>query len=326
MSGKNNSNKILFVSLGVILLAAIFVISSRFSSDTSFFSPFSFIRPDAELSVLVVGDIMLDRNVRNKIDKDGFDAFFAGVKDLISDADLAVGNLEGPFTTYPSVTASLVNKDLTFTFDPKLAPKLAALGFDIFGLANNHTQNFGAEGLAMTREFIRNAGMFYYGDPDNTVETSIITAKNSISIGFVGFHEFGYKNFDYILSEIDSLRKQTDVLIVSPHWGVEYQKEPTEKMQNWAHQFIDHGADAVIGAHPHVVGNIEEYKGKKIFYSLGNFVFDQYFSEETMNGMAVLIEVEKDNDGKVSLDYKEIPIRSDKKGTSISTSTQLIHR
>lgn len=325
MSGENNSNKILFVALGVVLLAAIFVISSRFSSDTGFFSPFSFIRPDAELSVLVVGDIMLDRNVRNKIDKDGFDSFFAGVKDLVSDADLAVGNLEGPFTTYPSVTASLINKDLTFTFDPKLAPKLATLGFDILGLANNHTQNFGAEGLAMTRNYIRDAGMFYYGDPDNTVETSIITAKNSISIGFVGFHEFGYKNFDHILSEIDSLRKQTDVLIVSPHWGVEYQKEPTEKMQNWAHQFIDHGADAVIGAHPHVVGNIEEYKGKKIYYSLGNFVFDQYFSEETMNGMAIKMNVEKDSNGKISLDYKLIPIRADKKGTSVSTSTLPFH-
>ncbi len=95
---------------------------------------------------------MLDRNVRNKIGVIGFDAFFAGVKDLISDADIAVGNLEGPFTPYPSKTASLVDKQLTFTFDPKLAPKLADLGFDILGLANNHTLNFGQEGLNMTRD------------------------------------------------------------------------------------------------------------------------------------------------------------------------------
>ncbi len=321
MSGENNSSKSIAVASILFLLVGIFFLLSRFSSDTSFFSPFSFIKPHAKLSVLVVGDIMLDRNVRNKIDRDGFEKFFAGVNDLVSDADLAVGNLEGPFTTYPSVTASLINKDLTFTFDPKLLPKLSNLGFDIFGLANNHTQNFGQEGIAMTRKYIRDAGMFYYGDPDNTVETSIITAKNSISIGFVGFHEFGYKNFDHILSEIDTLRPQTDILIVSPHWGVEYQKEPTEKMQNWAHQFIDHGADAVIGAHPHVIGNIEEYKGKKIFYSLGNFAFDQYFSEATMNGVAVQLEIEKGSEGKVSIDYNLIPIRSDKNGTMVSTST-----
>ncbi len=326
MSGENNSSKSIAVAIILFLLVGIFFLLSRFSSDTSFFSPFSFIKPHAELSVLVVGDIMLDRNVRNKIDKDGFEKFFAGVKDAVSNADIAVGNLEGPFTTYPSITASLENKDLTFTFDPKLAPKLASLGFDILGLANNHTQNFGQEGMAMTRKYIRDAGMFYYGDPDNTVETSIITAKNSISIGFVGFHEFGYKNFDHILSEIDTLRTQTDVLIVSPHWGVEYQKEPTEKMQNWAHQFIDHGADAVIGAHPHVIGDTEEYKGKKIFYSLGNFAFDQYFSEATMNGMAVKMQIEKDDGGQIKIAYVSIPIRADKNGTAVSTSTQLFHR
>lgn len=263
--------------------------------------------------------MMLDRNVRIKIDKIGIEKYFEGVRDVVSSADIAVVNLEGPFTTYPSF--GLLNPTLTFTFDPKHAQKLADIGFDIMGLANNHTFNFGREGLEMTRKYIREAGMFYYGDPNNTNEISIITAKNGISVGFVGFHEFGYTNFQKILSEIDTLRPQTDILIVSPHWGVEYQKEPTDRMKNWAHQFIDHGADAVIGAHPHIIGDIEEYKGKKIFYSLGNFAFDQYFSEETMNGMAVWMDIEKGSEGKVSFKYELIPIRADRNGTSVSTST-----
>ena len=102
------------------------------------------------------------------------------------------------------------------------------------------------------------------------------------------------------------------MLIVSPHWGIEYQKEPTEKMRQWAYQFIDSGADAVIGAHPHIIGDIEEYNGKKIFYSLGNFAFDQYFSEETMNGIVVEMLVHKKE--RINIQYKLINVRIDKNG------------
>lgn len=286
-----------------------------------FSSPFSILKMSDKVSVLVVGDMMLDRNVRNIINKIGFEKFFSGVKDLISGADIAVANLEGPFTPYPSLTSSLVNKTLTFTFDPKLAPKLSDLGFDILGLANNHTMNFGGQGFQMTKEHIKDSGMSYYGDPNNAEELSVIIAKNGISIGFVGFHEFTYYNFDKVMEEVDYLSAKIDVLVVTPHWGEEYQKEPTENMRKWSHEFIDRGADTVIGSHPHVVGDIEEYKGKKIFYSLGNFAFDQYFSEETMNGLAVWMDVEKDREGSILVDYTPIPIRADRNGTHIATTT-----
>lgn len=317
MSGKSNSGKILVISLAILFAIAVYYSTTTISSNTDFSSPFSFTKSTDKLSILVVGDMMLDRNVRNLINKNGFDEFFSGVKELVSGADIAIANLEGPFTPYPSLTASLVNKTLTFTFDPALAPKLSDLGFDILGLANNHTLNFGREGLEMTREYIREAGMFYYGDPNNATELSLITAENGISVGFVGFHEFTYVNFTKVLEEIDYLRVQVDVVIVTPHWGEEYQKAPTENMKKWAHEFIDHGADAVIGAHTHVVGDIEEYKGKKIFYSLGNFAFDQYFSIATMNGLGVLMGVEKDKEGKLAIKYDLIPIRTDRKGVSV---------
>jgi poly-gamma-glutamate synthesis protein (capsule biosynthesis protein) len=173
--------------------------------------------------------------------------------------------------------------------------------------------NFGSTGLEMTRRYIGSAGMQYYGDPNNATEISTVITKNGIRVGFVGFHEFTYYNFDKVFAEMARLRPEVDILIVSPHWGVEYQKEPTEKMIQWAHEFIDLGADTVIGAHPHVVGQTEEYKGKEIFYSLGNFAFDQYFSEETMNGLGVIIEVEK-NKEKFDLKYKEVPIRVGREG------------
>ncbi len=267
----------------------------------------------SNLQILIVGDMMLDRNVRNIIDKKSFDKFFINIKKLVQSVDIAVANLEGTFTVNPSVTTDLINKDLKFTFNPNLAPALEDLGFDVLGLANNHSYNFGKEGLESTRRYIGSAGMLYYGDPFNKDEISTIIIKNGVKVGFVGFHEFNYTDFDKVFFEVAKLRKEVDVLIVSPHWGVEYQKEPTTRMVEWAHQFIDYGADAVIGAHPHIVGSIETYKGKKIYYSLGNFVFDQYFSEATMNGLAVKISIEKFGDD-IGLKYRDIPIKIDREG------------
>jgi gamma-polyglutamate biosynthesis protein CapA len=314
MSGKRIISSVVIF----LLLAGALAYASTLSSEVKFSSSFSFLKTTSEpLSILVVGDIMLDRNVRNKINEIGFDEFFKDIKDFLMAPDVTIGNLEGPFTSYPSKTASLVSKELVFTFDPALVPKLAEIGFDIFGLANNHTMNFGREGFAMTKQYLMDAGLTYYGDPNNKDGLSVIFEKKGITVGLVGFHEFTYVNFDKVLAEIDRIRPQVDFLIVSPHWGPEYQREPTEKMVALAHSWIDHGADAIIGAHPHVIGDVEEYNGKKIFYSLGNFVFDQYFSKETSEGLAVNIVLEKEGD-KIKNNYILTRIAIGKTGVSIS--------
>ncbi len=319
---ENKSNPFVIAAVALIIFsAAIFY---------GFYQPYKLDVPlkheDAKLEeptslkVLVVGDMMLDRDVRNNINKNGFDKYFSGVKKLVRDADIAVANLEGAFTPFPSVTASLQSKELKFTFDPALAPALADLGFDVLGLANNHSWNYGREGLEMTRRYIGGAGMLYYGDPNNASELSTVITKNGITVGFVGFHEFHYINFDKAFLEVARLRPLVDVLIVSPHWGIEYDKKPSEKMVQWAHQFIDDGADAVIGAHSHIVGDTEIYKGKKIYYSLGNFAFDQYFSKATMEGLGLVIAVNKDANA-IELHYTEVPIKTDREGTRVSTTT-----
>lgn len=277
----------------------------------------------SEISVFIVGDMMLDRNVRNIINKKGFDAFFDGIKSQVQSVDIAVANLEGAFTDNPSVTASLIDKSLVFTFDPALAPALSSLGFDVLGLANNHSFNFGKAGMESTRRYITAAGMFYYGDPFNKDEISTVVTKNGIRVGFIGFHEFYYTNTDVVLFEIARLRKDVDVLIVSPHWGAEYQKSPNETQVKLAHQYIDLGADAVIGAHSHVVGDIENYKGKMIYYSLGNFAFDQYFSEATMNGLGVVLNVKKSKNGGFVLNYVDVPIKVNRDGVKTELSTEL---
>jgi poly-gamma-glutamate capsule biosynthesis protein CapA/YwtB (metallophosphatase superfamily) len=159
--------------------------------------------------------------------------------------------------------------------------------------------------------------MLYYGDPNNKDEISIVKVKNGIRVGIIGFHEFSYMNFDKVFVEIEKLRPEVDILIVTPHWGIEYDKTPTEKQKKWAKEFIDSGADAVVGTHSHVIGDIEEYKGKKIFYSLGNFAFDQFFSRETMTGMGLCVEVKKEGDNIVNLNYKEITFEIDRDGVRV---------
>lgn len=313
MSGKRIISSLVITT---IVVGALFY-ASTFSTEIRFSSPFSILKSSPQVTLLVVGDIMLDRNVRNQIDESGFENYFKGVRNLVSGVDIAVANLEGPFTTFPSVTTNLKNKELKFTFDPALAPKLADLGFDILGLANNHSMNFGKEGFTMTKTYIRNANMSYYGDPNNRDGLSVVLEKNGIILGFVGFHEFTYINFDKVLAEIDRIRPTVDFLVITPHWGVEYEKQPTENMQKWAREFIDHGGDVVIGAHPHVIGEVEEYAGKKIFYSLGNFAFDQYFSKETSEGLAVKIALEKVGD-KIEPIYTLTRVTINRQGVIVS--------
>lgn len=317
MNGKEKIiNRVIYLTFIMIALMSFWAYIKDASFNKDFLSPESIslnLRYDGsdnnrKASILVLGDMMLDRNVRNTIDEIGFDDFFSGVKDLISRPDIAVANLEGPFTPYQSVTADLRNKALQFTFDPALTPKLSKFGFDVFDLANNHTMNFGSAGMAYTRSYIKESGMEYYGDPNNKREISYVSEKNGLKIGFVGFHEFSYVNFDKVFDEIKRLRPEVDVLVITPHWGIEYEKIPTDKIRELAHKFIDLGADMVVGSHSHVVGEIENYKNKKIYYSLGNFVFDQYFSEDTMNGLGVMIFAEKDALGHIRLSYENIPI------------------
>ncbi len=324
MNGEKANSKIIFlgvISLAIIVLAILYTSSKPKEISLKKVET----RPEANsVKILFVGDMMLDRNVRKVIDRRGFDAFFDGVKDLVKESDISVANLEGPFTKYPSKTMDPTSKLLQFTFDPSLATALSDFGFDVLGLANNHTLNFGNEGLESTRRYIGDAGMLYYGDPSNANEISTVIVKNGIRIGIVGFHEFSYMNFDKVFAEIEKLKPQVDFLVVTPHWGVEYQSLPTEKQRKWAMEFIDSGADAVIGSHPHVVETVEEYRGKKIYYSLGNFAFDQYFSKETMTGMGVRVEVKKRGD-IIEIYYVQETFEIDGRGVRLATSTTVFN-
>ncbi|MCR4334842.1 MAG: CapA family protein [Patescibacteria group bacterium] len=243
------------------------------------------------VTILAFGDMMFDRGVRYYMNKYGSDYPFINIRGLLRDSDIILANLEGPITSNSSKTLGKKDAPLQFTFATTTASLIKNEGITLVGLANNHTLNFGNGGLLETKKYLLENDIDYFGDPLNADEISIIKNINGIKIGFVGYHEFSYKNYDKIISEIVRLRSVTDFLIVFAHWGVEYNVSYTEDQQNKAHEFIDNGADLVIGAHPHVVEPVEEYKNKKIFYSLGNFIFDQDFSYNTTHGLAIRITI-----------------------------------
>lgn len=263
--------------------------------------------PEKEKTVriLLVGDIMLDRNVYLLAkEKNDFEYPFRLIDPLFSQYDIRVGNLEGPITNNASVAVN--SQRLQFTFSPLFLPELKKR-FEVLSLANNHMQDMGESGFTETKENLSREGITFFGDYYNR-EGMLSTEidEEHIKIAFVGLHDFSSGN---IISEIKKLRLRNDVVIVMPHWGVEYDLLPSERQKNLAHQFIDAGTDVVLGSHPHVVQSSEEYKGKQIYYSLGNFIFDQYFSKETQSGIMVVLTVTKDS-GLISIKHKALPFKS----------------
>ncbi len=251
------------------------------------------------ISLLFLGDIMLDRGVRAQIAKIGQDLVFVKATRGMSDKyDLTVANLEGPITTYKSKTIGPDGRGISgfsFTFATSSAIALKESGIDIVSLANNHIENFGPEGMRQTVSWLKSAGMKYFGNPTNSgieknppAPLSNIFCEKDICIALIGYHEFTYQNDGQVITEIENAKAaNADFIIVMPHWGVEYEHHPNQKQKNLAHAWIDAGADLVVGSHPHVVQSIETYKDKKIYYSLGNYLFDQYFSYDTQHGLAV---------------------------------------
>lgn len=230
---------------------------------------------------------MLDRAVWAKIRAQGDDYPFQKIGDLFKSPDLAIANFENPMTNRGSHAQA--NGPLLFKSDPRLAPALAATGLDAVSLANNHTYNQGSAGLADTVTFLSQAGIHTFGSPRAVQGQDVYTTDvKGWPLAFVGWNTIETPDSQpaALLRLVAQLHGEGRIVIVMAHWGVEYHpKTPQEVL--WAHQIIDAGADIVVGAHPHVVQGIELYKNHPIIYSLGNFVFDQYFSAPTQEGLAV---------------------------------------
>jgi len=240
--------------------------------------------------MLFFGDMMLDRGVGEILSRKGLDHIFGNLDeaDFFGGYDMVSANLEGAVTNNGEHYAP--DKEFDFAFSPNALTGVKDYGFTFFSLANNHFGDQGAQGMRETRANLDALGFGYAGCENGVLgdcSSAIIESKN-VRIGMAAFSAVGIKiDLAKVGDSIAELKKKTDAVVVNVHWGEEYAAQFGASQQELAHALVDAGADAVIGHHPHVAQGIEVYHNRPIFYSLGNFVFDQYFSDETQKGLAV---------------------------------------
>ena len=209
------------------------------------------------------GGITFPVEVKNQNNDYGW--VFRNVKPIFEKDDLTIVNFEGTLTTRG------VRQDKTFAFkgDPAYTAVLTEGSVEAVTLANNHSMDYGMESLEDTRRYIEEAGVVWF---ENL--TTRVVEKNGIKIGLIGLYDLNGTAPEYLSKTIDDVKQNgAQLIIVQVHWGLEGENYPTARQKNLAYAAIDAGAHMVIGHHPHVLQGVEEYKGRIIAYSLGNFCF-----------------------------------------------------
>ncbi|MCK5061622.1 AmmeMemoRadiSam system protein B [Candidatus Parcubacteria bacterium] len=251
-----------------------------------------------KISMLFFGDMMLDRSVKDRINENGFDYLFEKLDDInfFNNYDIVSTNLEGTVTDNGEHYAPSMAYD--FAFSPMQINSLKKYNFNFFTIANNHLSDQGKKGINETRNNLKSLGFEYVGCQDGVIDscsTKKLEIKNK-SVGMIGISAvYSDLDEDKLKNTIVDIKDLADIVVVNAHWGAEYKRDFDLKQQNLAHKIIDAGADIIIGHHPHVIQGIEVYRNKPIFYSLGNFIFDQYFSKETQEGLALEFNLEGNN-------------------------------
>ena len=246
-------------------------------------------------TVLLVGDIMLDRGVEYLMKQNSIYYPFRKIGKFLRGIDIVFGNLEGPVVENPP---EFPDESLKFAFSPEVIKGASWSHFNLFSLANNHTPDMGKEGLEKTKEWLKKYGINFVGNPLSVSPNNLNSSFIRDNITFLAFNQiFPFMGKEEeIMKAIKTVKSLNpdNFLIVSIHWGEEYQTINSPVQEKLAHKIIEAGADLMIGHHPHIVQKIEKYQGKLIFYSLGNFIFDQYFSPDTQQGLAVGLEIYPD--------------------------------
>jgi poly-gamma-glutamate capsule biosynthesis protein CapA/YwtB (metallophosphatase superfamily) len=223
---------------------------------------------------------------------------FRKIAPFTSAADITFVNLETPF----SDKGPYHDDGLIFHAAPEMIAGLQLGGVNVASTANNHSRDCAAHGVEYTVEWLRSHGILAVGSSRSAAEThaGVVVTSKGIRFGFLAYtydqNNGNWKDIDgrialadpeVMAKDVHSLCKRADVVIVSMHHGIEYMPKPSKEQIVFAHAAIDAGADLVIGHHPHVVQAAETYRGRQVFYSLGNFVFDQFQRAATQHGEMV---------------------------------------
>lgn len=239
---------------------------------------------------------MLGRSVMNEsLNKNNPTYPFQNVAGILNAADIVFGNLENPIIKDCRITTS----GMIFCTKPEMINGLKYAGVDILSIANNHAKNYGDSGFFETKKYLNENTINYVGDGN-----LIIKDIDGTKFGFLGFNFLDTYPKDLDIDLIKESKTKVNVLIAMVHWGSEYTPEPTKAQKNIAESLIGSGVDVIAGVHPHWVQGVDKINDKVIFYSLGNFIFDQAWSEDTKKGLAIRLNFQKDKLTKI----EELPL------------------
>ncbi len=249
-----------------------------------------------DITLLFAGDVYFSDHVMNAYNQAGSIAgvLDEGIRAEIGAADIFMVNQEFPFTNRGTAAE---DKQFTFRIPPEKVSMLTEMGVDIVTMANNHILDFGPEGITDSLAALDGAGIPHVGAGENLEQAKkleILEVKGK-KIGFLGVsrvymaaswaagadHPGVFSTYDptMAMQEIRAARTKCDYLVVYVHWGIERNTAPEDYQRSMGRQYIDAGADLVVGSHPHVLQEIESYNGRPIAYSLGNFVFGSSIPE-----------------------------------------------
>ena len=294
---------LLLIVLVILVIFALYV--TMFNPSTSVVD----IEPKENVSVAVTGDVMFARNMPNVLSLDS--SPFEGVSDVISNVDLLLINFENAATS----SGDALKGDVPLKCDSEYVTLAKGNNVTVAALANNHAYDYGEQGMKDTLQNLKDAGITVMGagNTEDEAHQCVVKEVNGRKITILNymdsenFAEYSQdvmpyangSNPGYSAYDSEDAQKQiaenndSDLIIAYMHFGNEYSNSPNENQEKIAHELIDYGADVVLGSHPHVTQGIEMYNGKPIFYSLGNFIFDQ---SNTATHSAYFVKIDLVND------------------------------
>lgn len=267
------------------------------------------------VTLLFGGDAMLSRTVNAKMV--AYNDYAWPLKllaPILQAADLSIINLESPFLK--NANYQVPSGSFSFRANPLALESLLISGIDVVTLANNHSLNAGQQGLIDTTDLLTTNNITVIGagmNEDAARSGTLIETKgwqiaflayaypNDYSVATADRPGIAYMDSENLAVDIKRVRDQADLVIIIMHAGEEYTNVPNAQQKKFAHEAIDLGADVVIGHHPHWPQTWEIYKEKPIFYSLGNLVFDQMWSEQTRHGLLARLVFQEDLSGQAEL-------------------------
>ena len=275
------------------------------------------------IEALFLGDICLGTSFGNRhrfqnvYDEKGAEYFFSGMREEFGDKDLIVANLENVFTNNRDYQKG---KIYTYKADPKYIDIIKRSGITHFGVVNNHMGDYLQSGFNDSIKNLDAEGIKWFGTNEiksNSVELGDIKVdkkeiyeKDGFKIGLLAYNGFyeSYATDNMIKRDVGYLREMgADYIVALVHWGGQNTHKITPRQKSYGHHLIDMGIDLIIGGHPHAVQEIEVYKGKRIYYSLGDFLFVERRVPKHADSLMVQLKLTKMPDGVIVEEFKNIP-------------------